>query len=527
MLLTLELLLLLIRIFPGKADKSATVSTVAWDSTNKKITKTINGTTSDVVTAATILGNLTKSQVTTALGYTPPTTDTNTHRPIQVNGTEVLGNNTTALNLKAGSNVTVTNSSGTVTIAATDTTYESKAAASGGTTESLVTAGEKYIWNTNAYIPIATKTYTDVIATANDNNGAGFFYLKVRPTTYQQIWHVKTRVHVTVSSNINYDTESIFDIYAYANTYSWYSCQNTIRSTSYRPFYYNSTFHVTETGYNNDCCDWVGINLISSKENLNTSLKRTVQVDLLQYDDCTVELQDSLITPTNIPNRAAHTNWYQSTNTSFQNFDACNYGLKQTGDANTTTIVNLHRGSGNVVADSAVYRYQMLFEKDQDKLTPLNNNNNVTGTTKTMLTNVEFNAFGNIYYYYSTSNVSAGGAIGPGSTYWSFSGFDLRYTFNCTTSTFVAHKPFYLVVTPTTNNKCKIASATPWSQDLPSTNDGNWYILLGRTYSSYQLALYHNHPVYKYDGSKVIEVTPANAYIDSIVGDVETLLAAI
>ena len=50
-------------------------------------------------------------------------TDTNTHRPIQVNGTEILGNNTTALNLKAGSNVSVTNSNGTVTIAATDTKY--------------------------------------------------------------------------------------------------------------------------------------------------------------------------------------------------------------------------------------------------------------------------------------------------------------------------------------------------------------------------------------------------------------------
>ena len=33
----------------GKADKSATVSTLTWDSTNKKITKTINGSTSDVV----------------------------------------------------------------------------------------------------------------------------------------------------------------------------------------------------------------------------------------------------------------------------------------------------------------------------------------------------------------------------------------------------------------------------------------------------------------------------------------------
>lgn len=53
----------------GKADKSATVSNVAWS--NNKLTKTINGTTSDVVSAATILGNLTSSQVTTALGYVP------------------------------------------------------------------------------------------------------------------------------------------------------------------------------------------------------------------------------------------------------------------------------------------------------------------------------------------------------------------------------------------------------------------------------------------------------------------------
>ena len=60
----------------NKSNKSNTVSNVSWDSTNKKITKTINGTTTDVVTASSILGNLTKSQVTTALGYTPPTQDT-------------------------------------------------------------------------------------------------------------------------------------------------------------------------------------------------------------------------------------------------------------------------------------------------------------------------------------------------------------------------------------------------------------------------------------------------------------------
>lgn len=38
----------------GKADKSATVSTVTYDTTNRKLTKTINGTTTDVVTALKI-----------------------------------------------------------------------------------------------------------------------------------------------------------------------------------------------------------------------------------------------------------------------------------------------------------------------------------------------------------------------------------------------------------------------------------------------------------------------------------------
>lgn len=38
----------------GKADKSATVSTISYNSTAKKITKTINGSTTDVVTVSTL-----------------------------------------------------------------------------------------------------------------------------------------------------------------------------------------------------------------------------------------------------------------------------------------------------------------------------------------------------------------------------------------------------------------------------------------------------------------------------------------
>ena len=55
---------------------------------------------------------------TSVLFKTPA--DNNTHRPIQVNGTQALGNNTTALNLVAGNNISITDGgSGSITIAST------------------------------------------------------------------------------------------------------------------------------------------------------------------------------------------------------------------------------------------------------------------------------------------------------------------------------------------------------------------------------------------------------------------------
>ena len=56
------------------------------------------------------------------------------------------------LELAAGSNITLTpdTTNDKITIAATDTTYESKTAAENGTALSLVTTGEKYLWNNAA-----------------------------------------------------------------------------------------------------------------------------------------------------------------------------------------------------------------------------------------------------------------------------------------------------------------------------------------------------------------------------------------
>lgn len=94
-----------------------TVTTVAYDSTNKKITKTINGTTSDVVTAATLK---------TAMGLDNVEANQNAFSNVKVGTTTISADTKTdTLELAAGSNITLTPdaTNDKVTINATDTKY--------------------------------------------------------------------------------------------------------------------------------------------------------------------------------------------------------------------------------------------------------------------------------------------------------------------------------------------------------------------------------------------------------------------
>lgn len=83
-----------------KSDKTSTVSTITYDSTNNKITKTINGTTTDVVTASTLK---------TAMGLDNAEQNQNTFSNVKVGSTTISADTKTdTLELVAGSNVTLT-----------------------------------------------------------------------------------------------------------------------------------------------------------------------------------------------------------------------------------------------------------------------------------------------------------------------------------------------------------------------------------------------------------------------------------
>ena len=254
------------------------------------------------VTEATAVA---KSDIT-ALGI--PGSDTNTHRPIQVNGTEVLGNNTTVLNLKAGSNVTITNSSGTVTVAATDTTYSSKSAASGGSDVSLVTTGEKYTWNQKADSTVATQSTSGLMHPSDKIkiDGMAMVTFGVCETA------ADNREKVVEVSNANWQLKvgSVIGVkYTHTNTYSATTAAPItldVNGTGAKNIWYNNAANPTGTntsvfGYANryvfymyDGTYWVWINMGTLDGNSDTKVRQSLDTSntnrplLLAYDNNTV-----------------------------------------------------------------------------------------------------------------------------------------------------------------------------------------------------------------------------------------------
>ena len=355
-------------------------------------------------------------------------------------------------------------------------------------------------------IPLMSHTYTDIIATSNDHRGAGFFGLKLIPNSWDQLWKIKVKFTVNVPNDDLYYTTSIFETWGRADAINGYVCINQIASTSYRPYYYNSVFLTSALGLQNNCGHWIGFNLISSANPTNTNLMRTATIEVLAYENCSVEFSDTLYTPDTIPNRAEQTNWYTSTVTSYSNYSTATNGIMSSGDQNTTNTINLYHDYTNAhfIADQLIGRYKLVFSVDQDHITPLDVSNNVIATTKTLSTTTEFDPFLPIYYFYSSSTIAQNAKAGRSILLYSYQGCDLRYSFNITTSEFTAGSLVYLKINLNKGTgKATIASTDPLTQELPASKDGYYYLVLGSAYDGYRISLYPWHDIYYHNGTQI------------------------
>ena len=173
-------------------------------------------------------------------------------------------------------------------------------------------------------------------------------------------------------------------------------------------------------------------------------------------------------------------------------------------------------------AGETIYRYKLCMQGEDNRLYPIV----VTNQTKTTQvakqpTTVGLRASEGIWYYGSTTTVSAGSAVGAQLLYPSYYLTTAMYNFNTSTGTY---KNVYLRGTYNKDTDLftlyNDGAATPTSYYafVPSDTanitlssyfvSGYYYILVGGSYSTTNyVSLFDNNPIYYFDGTNLIPVS--------------------
>lgn len=167
----------------------------------------------------------------------------------------------------------------------------------------------------------------------------------------------------------------------------------------------------------------------------------------------------------------------------------------------------IRTNSQRMYATDKTYLYRILLEVDDTHYMPVNTSTSTSAdVSKTSTMNSrEFRLGGKIIYYGYTSAINANAQFGAG-YHWIQYPFNLGYSFNNTNSALALTQwsPVYMVAQESSTNKGMAKLVSPYyTQTLPSTEDGKLYIYLGQAYSTTNIELLLEHPIYEYKDGKI------------------------
>ena len=365
---------------------------------------------------------------------------------------------------------------------------------------------------TDHIAPMMSKTFTGVVGTANTDVDCTFFFGTIKPVSYYDIWKIKYRVYAHITG-----TASTYNQYAQArsevtlfgseNTYQAYHILNQIHHTSYRPAYYNTIYNLKKAGVDAGLGHALGIGLRYSWNAYSSSYPREITIQILQCENCQFTFLDNMVKWTALSN-------FNTTNyETYRQLDFAVNGLQQTSDNNDVNYQNKIYYSGtSLKAYAAGGRYTLTFTKNSNYVLPITSTDNSTSGGAKTYTTESFDPFGEIYYRNASGAIAAEDQIANATLYRQII-VDARYSFtgvlNGSSSVMVANKPVYIVCTPQLDGFVKLAE-NPLSFELPNSEDGLYYILLGYAYNTYQFELLLNHPVYQYKNGKIFQLNKNN-----------------
>jgi len=170
-------------------------------------------------------------------------------------------------------------------------------------------------------------------------------------------------------------------------------------------------------------------------------------------------------------------------------------------DGNTNTIgYQLRSNSGNLVASDTGYRYRLwLTSADGSKWVPINTSTSTNATTARTLNTRPIDPFGPIVYRSTNGTCSAGTGIGA-TAIWQQYTLAIGYSYMASGFSLTAQDSVYLRCTPQTDGSAVMQDIV---QTLPTSKDGKIYIHLGTAYSTTNMELTIEHPVYWHDGTGI------------------------
>lgn len=350
----------------------------------------------------------------------------------------------------------------------------------------------------NNIAPIEKKVYesTSYYAIATNQNDSTWYFMSVRPDAWNTVWRIQFKLHTYVPSYPNENSITFCTLSGRQDGFT-YMDFNDFDSTGH---YYISCYPLKAAGFNSGYGHAIGMSIFYASNYTSSAHYRTFEVELYDVQNCTITWLDTPV------KWSAWTGTGTTNYGSLSNLNGASRGLQQTGDANDPNYQNRVYYSSVFKTYAPLYRYQILFTKSQYELLPANSVNNSTATTKT-LTTESFDPFGNIYYYSSTTNyTTAGATIAANATlYRQMHSLNLGYAFN-TGSTLTAWKHVYVKAQMQSDGKSAKLANTPIVQDLPSTQDGFIYILLGWAINTTNIELQEEHPVYEYKNGSIRQV---------------------
>lgn len=372
--------------------------------------------------------------------------------------------------------------------------------------------GSVVAWNKaqsayDATQPIATKTYTGVIGTANNAADGSLYFAKVHPDSYDGVWQVKLRINVTAP--VLYQEVVEVTVSGRANAYMAYDSV-VHRSNSALAIYYLNLYRAKQAGITAGKGHALGFGLRSSTNPTNASYARTITVEVLDQVNCSVQLMDTAV------------KYAKMDGTGSTNYEALTeLGINAYGqNASNNTNTSYSQQSPVKAGDNGIWGYSLVMQAADGRWNSIFTASswNSTGTGKSRYTGgfvlgrilyssgagQQTNASGTTATYYRYSpNVTT-------STTWDVYPFDLRYSTNCA-QTLVSYKPVYLVGTVGADGLFYLDS-TWWTQTLPNSEDGKVYVYIGESYSTYQVYLASSHTalVYRDGGIKTYDQAAAS-----------------